>query len=61
MNMDPVEVLKEYVEDETYRTAYKLNPDILTSKIRKLLKKQDKTNAEIKLISYLKEQLKGVH
>ena len=61
MNMDPVEVLKEYVEDETYRTAYKFNPDILTSKIRKLLKKKDKTNAEIKLISYLKEQLKGVH
>ena len=61
MNMDPIEILKEYVEDETYRTAYKLNPVILTKKIGKLLQKQDKTDTETKLISYLKKQLKGIH
>ena len=61
MNMDPIQILKEYVEDETYRTAYKLNPVILTKKIGKLLQKQDKTDTETKLISYLKKQLKGIH
>ena len=61
MNINPIEVLKEYVEDETYKTAYKFNPDILTEKIGKLLRKQEKTVTEIKLISYLKEQLKGIH
>ena len=61
MNMDPIEILKEYTEDEAYKTAYKLNPYFLTKKIEQLLKKQDKTNTEIKLLSYLKNQLKGMH
>jgi len=61
MNMDPLEVLREYAEDETYKTAYKLNSDILTKNIGKLLKKTDKTNTEIKLIYYLKKQLEGIH
>ena len=61
MNMDPVQVLKEYVEDEAYKTAYKLNPDILIGKIMELLRNKNKTNAEKNLISYLKEQLEGIH
>ena len=61
MNMDPLEVLREYAEDETYKTAYKLNSDIFTKNIGKLLKKTDKTSTEIKLIYYLKKQLEGIH
>ena len=60
MNMPPIEVLKQFNSDN-YKSAYHLNSDILSQKIEKLLKKEHKTRAEMKLLIYLKKQLKGVH
>ena len=60
MKMPPIEVLKQFNSDN-YKSAYHLNSDILSQKIEKLLKKEHKTRAEMKLLIYLKKQLKGVH
>ena len=60
MNMDPVEILKEFTEEETYKSAYKLNSD-LSKEIFNLVKKGNKTKFEIRLLKYLKKQLEEIH
>ena len=63
MKMEPVEVLKHYGNnvDEAYKTSYYLNSNVLSQKIEKLLENQPKTKAQMKMISYLKKRLEGVH
>jgi hypothetical protein len=60
VNMDPVEILKEFTEEETYKSAYKLNSD-LSKEIFNLVKKGNKTKFEIRLLKYLKKQLEEIH
>ena len=50
----------EYFEGDIYKTAYKLVPNILSNKITNLILQPGKTNNQKKLISCLKDHLKGV-
>ena len=45
---------------EIYKSAYKLNSDILSRKIKNLIRAIDKTETDNKIINILKEHLKGV-
>ena len=50
----------QYFDGELYKTAYKLNTTVLSEKLVNLILHPDKTRSQKKLISYLKEHLKGV-
>ena len=50
----------QYFEGELYKTAYKLNTDILSEKIVNLILHPEKTKTQKKLIKILKTHLKGV-
>ena len=50
----------EYFEGDLYKTAYKLEYNTLNEKITNLILQPGKTNFQKKLISLLKNHLKGV-
>ena len=62
---DTIEEKKEidfnqYFEGELYKTAYKLDTNVLNEQITNLILKPDKTPNQKKLIKLLKGHLKGV-
>ena len=52
--------IMEYFEGDLYKTAYKLEYSVLNEKITNLVLHPGKTNFQKKLISILKNHLKGV-
>ena len=48
------------MDNEFYKSAYKLDSDKLYTKIKKLIQKPEKTKTEKKIIALLEDQLKGV-
>jgi len=47
----------QYIKDELYKSAYRLNSDKLVNKITRLVDKEPKTKEEEKIIECLKDQL----